>query len=193
VIIVGLGNPGERYDNTRHNAGFWVVDRLASAWGAPAFRTRFQGHLTQVDRPGPKGSVRIGLLKPTTFMNLSGQSVQGAAAFFKEATRDIVVVHDELDLPLGRVALKLGGGSAGHNGLKSVTQCLGSADYVRLRLGIGRPGPDFRGDIADFVLEGVPPSEKPAYETMLVQATEALEFLVDQGLDAAMNRTNRRA
>lgn len=193
MIIVGLGNPGERYENTRHNAGFWVVDRLASAWGAPAFRTRFQGHLTQVDRPGPKGSVRIGLLKPTTFMNLSGQSVQGAAAFFKEATRDIVVVHDELDLPLGRVALKLGGGSAGHNGLKSITQCLGSADYVRLRLGIGRPSPDFRGDIADFVLEGVPPSEKPAYETMLAQATEALEFLVDQGLDAAMNRTNRRA
>lgn len=193
MIIVGLGNPGERYENTRHNAGFWVVDRLASAWAAPAFRTRFQGHLTQVDRPGPKGSVRIGLLKPTTFMNLSGQSVQGAAAFFKEAPRDIVVVHDELDLPLGRVALKLGGGSAGHNGLKSITQCLGSADYVRLRLGIGRPSPDFRGDIADFVLEGVPPSEKPAYETMLAQATEALEFLVDQGLDAAMNRTNRRA
>ena len=192
MIIVGLGNPGERYDNTRHNAGFWVVDRLASAWGAPAFRTKFQGHLTQVDRPGHAGTVRIGLLKPTTFMNLSGQSVQGAAAFFKEAPRDIVVVHDELDLPLGRIALKLGGGSAGHNGLKSITQCLGSADYVRLRLGIGRPSPDFRGDIADFVLEGVPPLEKPAYESMLAKATEALEFLVDQGLDAAMNRTNRR-
>jgi len=192
VIFVGLGNPGERYDNTRHNAGFWVIDRLASAWGAPPFRSKFQGHLTQVDRPRAGGAVRIGLLKPTTFMNLSGQSVQGAAAFFKEAPRDIVVVHDELDLPLGRIALKAGGGSAGHNGLKSITQCLGTADYCRLRLGIGRPSPDFRGDIADFVLEGVPPSEKPAYESMLAKATEALELLVEQGLDAAMNRTNRR-
>lgn len=192
MIIVGLGNPGARYESTRHNAGFWVVDRLAALWGAPAFRSKFQGHLTQVDRPSRTGLVRVGLLKPTTFMNLSGQSVQGAAAFFKATPRDIVVVHDELDLPLGRVALKVGGGSAGHNGLKSVTQCLGSPDYVRLRLGIGRPGPDFRGDIADFVLEGVPPLEKPVYESMLAKATEALGLLVDQGLDAAMNRTNRR-
>lgn len=192
MIVVGLGNPGERYENTRHNAGFWVVDRLASAWGAPPFRSKFQGHLTQVDRRRGAETLRLALLKPSTFMNLSGQSVQGAAAFFKEGPKDIVVVHDELDLPLGRIALKAGGGSAGHNGLKSITQCLGSPDYVRLRLGIGRPGADFKGDIAHFVLEGVPPSEKPAYESMLAKATEALELLVDQGLDAAMNRINRR-
>jgi peptidyl-tRNA hydrolase, PTH1 family len=192
VILVGLGNPGERYADTRHNVGFLVVDRLAEAWGAPAFRTKFQGQLTQVDRRSGGESRRIGLLKPMTFMNLSGQSVQGAAAFFKAAPADVVVVHDELDLPLGRVALKAGGGSAGHNGLKSITQCLGSSDYRRLRLGIGRPGPEFKGDIADFVLEGVPPSEKPAYESMLAKATEALELLVEQGFDAAMNRTNRR-
>jgi len=192
VILVGLGNPGERYDSTRHNVGFWVVDRLAEAWGAPAFRTKFQGQLTQVDRSGALGSVRIGLLKPMTFMNLSGQSVQGAAAFLKAGPEEIVVVHDELDLPLGRVMFKAGGGSAGHNGLKSVTQCLGSPDFRRLRLGIGRPGPEFKGDIADFVLEGVPLSEKPAYESMLAKATEALELLVDQGFETAMNRTNRR-
>jgi PTH1 family peptidyl-tRNA hydrolase len=192
VILVGLGNPGERYENTRHNVGFLVVDRLAEAWGAPPFRTKFQGQLTQVDRRSGGESLRIGLLKPMTFMNLSGQSVQGAAAFFKAAPADVVVVHDELDLPLGRVALKAGGGSAGHNGLKSITQCLGSSDYRRLRLGIGRPGPEFKGDIADFVLEGVPLSERPAYESMLAKATEALELLVDQGFDAAMNRTNRR-
>jgi peptidyl-tRNA hydrolase, PTH1 family len=188
VIIVGLGNPGERYENTRHNVGFAVVDRLAAAWNAPAFRSKFQGHLTQVDR-GPE---RLVLLKPTTYMNLSGQSVQGAVAFFKAQPRDVVVVHDELDLPLGRVALKAGGGSAGHNGLKSITQCLGTADYCRLRLGIGRPSADYRGDISDFVLEGVPPLEKPAYESMLAKATEALELLVNQGLDVAMNQTNRR-
>jgi len=190
VIVVGLGNPGQRYENTRHNLGFVVVDRLAEAWGAPPLRAKFQGLVTQVDHPGT--GQRIVLLKPTTFMNLSGQSVQAAAAFFKQGPRDLVVVHDELDLPLGRLALKVGGGSAGHNGLKSITQSLGSPDYVRLRLGIGRPGPDFRGDIADFVLEAVPPSDEPACESMLVKATEALELLVNQGLDVAMNRTNRR-
>lgn len=192
MIVVGLGNPGPRYENTRHNAGYHVVDRLAEAWAAPPFKAKFQGLLSQVDRSQVGESVRVVLLKPTTFMNLSGQSVQGAAAFYKASPRDVVVVHDELDLPLGRLALKVGGGSAGHNGLKSVTQCLGSPDYCRLRLGIGRPGPDFRGDIADFVLEGVPPSEKPAYESMLEKATEALELLLGQGIDAAMNRTNRR-
>jgi len=190
VIVVGLGNPGQRYENTRHNLGFIVVERLADAWGAAPFRAKFQGLVSQVDHPGT--GQRLVLLKPTTYMNLSGQCVQAALAFFKQAPRDLVVVHDELDLPLGRLALKSGGGSAGHNGLKSITQSLGSPDYVRMRLGIGRPGPDYRGDISDFVLEAVPPSEEPACENMLVKATEALELLVNQGLDVAMNRTNRR-
>src|SRR5690606_38496361 len=118
--------------------------------------------------------------------------VQPAAAFFKQKPGDVVVVHDELDLPLGAVRLKQGGGSGGHNGLKSVTQRLGTDAYARLRLGIGRPPADFRGDIADFVLQAVPPSEAPAVEKMLEQAADAIDILLRDGMAMAMNRINRR-
>jgi len=192
VIIAGLGNPGSRYQDTRHNIGFFVVDRLAQRWGNAPFREKFHGEVALVELPGPSGSERTYLLKPQTFMNLSGDSVQPAAAFFKVEPSGVLVIHDELDLPLGRIQLKVGGGTGGHNGLKSVMQRLGTADFQRLRLGIGRPPPDFRGKPSDFVLQAFAPSEGDQVEDMVSRAAEAVELLVKSGTAQAMNLINRR-
>ncbi len=193
MILAGLGNPGDRYRDTRHNVGFGLIDLLAERWGCRAFRNKFSGEMALAEVQRPSGSEKVYLLKPMTFMNRSGESVQPAMAFFKQTPAQLVVVHDDLDLPLGRLRLKQGGGAGGHNGLKSVTQRLGTEEYVRLRLGIGRPPEDFRGDVADFVLQAVPPSEAPAYEKLLVDAAEAVELLLKEGMSAAMNRINRRS
>ena len=125
-------------------------------------------------------------------MNLSGESVQPAAAFFKQQPAEVLVIHDELDLPLGRLQLKKGGGSGGHNGLKSVAGRLGSPDFLRLRVGIGRPPADFRGTPADFVLQAFAPDETPAVEQLVEHGADAVELLVKRGLSAAMNQINRR-
>lgn len=192
MFIVGLGNPGARYAHTRHNIGFWVVDLIAERWGRPVFREKFHGQIAQTEMTGTSGSSKLVLLKPQTFMNLSGQSVQPAMSFFKESPETTLVIHDELDLPLGRLMLKKGGGSGGHNGLKSITERLGTADYCRLRVGIGRPDADFRGDIADFVLQGFPPHETDAVQKLLDRSGDAVEAFVLRGLSDAMNHINRR-
>ena len=192
MIVAGLGNPGARYDGTRHNIGFAVIDLIAERWGRPAFRDKFRGQVALVELPGPTGPERIYLLKPQTFMNLSGESVRPAATFFKEPVSNVLVLHDELDLPLGRVQLKVGGGSGGHNGLKSVTQHLGTTDYIRLRLGIGRPPSDFRGSPADFVLQAFAPFEETQVSDLISRAANAIELLVKDGISAAMNQVNRR-
>ncbi|HLS58153.1 MAG TPA: aminoacyl-tRNA hydrolase [Paracoccaceae bacterium] len=134
-LFVGLGNPGQQYAGNRHNIGYMAVDAIAAAHGFPAWRARFQG-LTSEGRLGPE---KVLLLKPGTYMNLSGDSVGAAARFYKLAPADIVVFHDELDLAPGRVRVKVGGGTAGHNGLRSIAAHLGP-DFVRVRLGIGHPG-----------------------------------------------------
>ena len=194
MLVVGLGNPGERYRETRHNVGFRVIDLLASRWAAgQTFREKFKGQWVQVELPGPEGREKVVLLKPQTFMNLSGESAQPAAAFFKEAPETTLVVHDELDLPFGRLMLKQGGGSGGHNGLKSVSERFGTPNYPRLRLGIGRPPADFRGDVADFVLQGFPPHDLDPAEKLIERAADAVEALVLRGMEAAMNNINRRA
>lgn len=193
MLVVGLGNPGERYQATRHNLGFRVIDLIAERWGRPAFRDKFKGTWAQVELPAPSGREKVFLLKPLTFMNLSGESVQPAAAFFKEPPERVLVLHDELDLPLGRLMLKQGGGAGGHNGLKSVTERLGTPGYLRLRLGIGRPPVEFRGDTADFVLQGFPPPDQPTVDRLLEGAVDAVELLVKEGLQTAMNRVNRRS
>lgn len=192
MIIAGLGNPGARYAGTRHNIGFQVIDLIAERWGRPAFKEKFHGEIGLVQLPGREGPEKTYLLKPQTFMNLSGDCVQPAAAFFKVPPSEVLILHDELDLPLGRLQLKVGGGSGGHNGLKSVTSRLGTADYQRLRLGIGRPPADFRGNPADFVLQGFASSEETQVEELVVRAAEAVELLVKRGKSAAMNEINRR-
>ncbi len=186
-LIAGLGNPGARYESTRHNIGFMVVERLA-ARAAAVWKAQFDGQFAQVDIAGQ----RVGLLKPQTFMNLSGRSLAAAARFYRVEVADVVVVHDELDLAFGDVRLKCGGGEAGHNGLKSITQMLGTAEYVRLRVGIGRPPPEFRGTGADYVLQAFPPEARAEIDAVLGNAEEALITVLRDGVSNAMNQINRR-
>lgn len=188
ILVVGLGNPGARYADTRHNLGFLVIDRLASRHGG-AFRSRFSGELCQIGI-GPE---KLLLLKPQTYVNRSGDSVQPAARFYRVELGDILVVHDELDLPFGQVRLKQGGGEAGHNGLRSISDRLGSNTYLRLRLGIGRPDANFRGSGAAYVLDGFSPSERAMLAEVVERAAGAVELVAERGLSAAMNEVNRRA
>jgi peptidyl-tRNA hydrolase, PTH1 family len=145
-LLIGLGNPGKTYANTRHNVGFMLLDAIAGAYGFPAWQAKFQGHFTS----GNVGGVKVGLLKPHTFMNLSGSSVQAAATFYKIAPEQLMTVHDDLDLELGKLKYKRGGSDAGHNGLKSITAALGP-NYGRLRIGIDRP--THKSQVADYVLQ----------------------------------------
>jgi peptidyl-tRNA hydrolase, PTH1 family len=188
ILVVGLGNPGKSYEDTRHNVGFAVVDALARAAGADAWRDKFSGFVAR----GRLGSTDLALLKPQTFMNLSGQSVQPAAAFFKVPAASVLVVHDELDLPFGELRLKQGGGHAGHNGLRSIIERLGTADFGRLRVGIGRPPPGYRGDVASYVLSRFDAVERAQIDDLYASARAALEAVAAGGLGAAMNRVNAR-
>lgn len=157
-LLAGLGNPGKDYQYNRHNIGFMAIDAIASEYGFPAFKKKFDGELSE----GRIGAARVALLKPQTFMNVSGQSVGPAAKYFKVTINQIIVFHDELDLLPGKLRVKKGGGNGGHNGLKSMDAHLGSADYWRVRLGIGHPGDKERvtghvlGDFSKFEQKWVP-------------------------------------
>ncbi len=188
LVVVGLGNPGREYAAHRHNVGFMVVDQLASRARADAFREKFSGGFARAEL-GPEPAV---LLKPQTFMNESGRSVQPALAFFKAAPNELLVVHDELDLPFGTVRLKFGGGHAGHNGLRSIVGALGTGDFGRVRVGIGRPPPEFRGDPADFVLSRFDPVETAELPDLLQRGVETVLEVASRGLQAAMNVRNTR-
>lgn len=189
LLIAGLGNPGPRYQATRHNLGFRVIDELARKCGvvSSAFRERFHGEIASARW----GDEELLLLRPQTYMNESGRSVQAACTFYKIKPSELVVAHDELDLPFADVRLKKGGGDGGNRGIRSVTSALGP-DYVRIRLGIGRPPPDFRGDPADFVLQAFASTELAAVEQMVARATEAVSLVTSLGLEKAMNRINQR-
>ncbi len=189
LLIAGLGNPGPRYQATRHNIGFRLVDELArqAGLGSSSFRERFHGEIASAQL----GSAELLLLKPQTFMNDSGRSVQAACAFYKIKPADLIVAHDELDLPFGDVRLKKGGGDGGNRGVRSVSGALGP-DYIRIRLGIGRPPPDFRGDPADFVLQAFALAEQAGVDQMLTRAAEAVSLVTSLGLEKAMNRINQR-
>jgi PTH1 family peptidyl-tRNA hydrolase len=187
-LIVGLGNPGEKYRRTRHNLGFRVVDRFAERAGASAGRDRFSGELIQVDR----ATGRLWLLKPMTYMNDSGRSVGAALRFFKLPPEQVLIVHDELDLPFGQVRLKLGGGDAGHQGVRSVISHLGTDAFARARLGIGRPPAEFQGGAVAYVLEDFPLAERASVEELVGRAVEAVELTLDRGLSQGMNVINQR-
>lgn len=182
-MVVGLGNPEPRYARTRHNAGQVVVERLAERMGAGKWTTKYAGRF--VELRGPVGP--LALLVPTTYMNLSGDAVGPAAGSLRASRAQVLVVHDDLDLPFGTVRGKVGGGSGGHNGLRSITQGLGGADYLRIRIGIGRPPAEFRGDTADWVLMGFtePADEVEAALTTALAMTEAA---VAEGIEAAIAR-----
>ena len=189
LLIAGLGNPGPRYQATRHNLGFRVIDELARQCSlqASAFRERFHGEVASARL----GNQDLLLLRPQTFMNDSGRSVQAACTFYKIKPSELIVAHDELDVPFAEVRLKKGGGDGGNRGLRSITAALGP-DYVRIRLGIGRPPPDFQGDPADFVLQAFASAELEAVEKMVSRATEAVSLVTSLGLEKAMNRINQR-
>lgn len=181
VLLVGLGNPGQRYAGNRHNAGFMVVDELAARLGG-----KFKAHKAGAEvLEGRLTGRRVVLVKPRSFMNLSGGPVAGTATFFKVAPGGIVVVHDELDLPFGAIRLKLGGGDNGHNGLRSITKSLGTRGYYRVRFGIGRP--PGRQDPADFVLKDFPTAERKELALEVDRCADAVEALVGKGMTNAQN------
>lgn len=182
-LIVGLGNPGPQYELTRHNVGFWLVDRLAAREGV-VFRheAKLHGSLCRVTLAGQD----LRLLKPTTFMNRSGQSVSATARYFAISPEQILVAHDELDLPPGAVRLKHGGGHAGHNGLRDSIQRLGSRDFWRLRIGIGHPGD--KAQVIGYVLDRAPRGEEAAIRDAIEKAEGSLQDLIEGGFQRAMNR-----
>lgn len=181
VLVVGLGNPGPRYAGNRHNIGFMVVDELAGRLGG-----RFTAHKGGADAvEGQCGGRRVALTKPRTYMNTSGGPVAGMTRFFKLPVDAVVVVHDELDIPFGAIRLKRGGGDNGHNGLRSVTTSLGSREYYRVRVGIGRP--PGRVDPADFVLRDFSSTERKELPLLVARGADAVEALLTGGLEAAQN------
>ncbi len=183
LLVVGLGNPGRRYERDRHNVGFMVVEELAARHGA-TFKGKFSGHVAELRL----AEARLALLKPDTFMNESGRSVQPAAAFYKTPLETVLVVHDEVDLERGRLQVRLGGGLAGHNGLRSIAGRLGSPEFLRLRVGVGRPGKGDPRDVADFVLAPFAPEDDVA--AIVACAADAVESLVAVGVDETQRRFN---
>jgi len=183
LLVVGLGNPGREHARDRHNAGWMVVDELASRHGG-SFRSKFSGRLAEVR----VGDAKIALLEPETYMNDSGRSLGAATRFFKVPIEQVVVVHDDVDLEVGRLQAKAGGGLAGHNGLRSIAQALGSQDFLRLRIGVGRPG---RGDprsVADYVLSPFDPED--GADAIVSTAADAIETLLVEGLEPTQRAFN---
>jgi PTH1 family peptidyl-tRNA hydrolase len=183
LLVAGLGNPGRRYERTRHNIGFLVADELARRHGG-SFRSKLNGQLAEVRLD----DLRLGLLKPETYMNVSGKSVGAAGKFFKVDPADLLVVHDDVDLEPGRLQARLGGGLAGHNGLRSIAGALGTQDFLRLRIGVGRPGRGDRRPVADYVLSEFEPEVD--VEALVSRAAEAVETLARDGLEDAQQRFN---
>ena len=183
LLVAGLGNPGREYERTRHNVGWLVADELARRHGG-SYRSKFSGRVAEA-RVGDR---RLALLKPETYMNESGRSVGAAARFYKVPPERTLVVHDDVDLEEGRLQARLGGGFAGHNGLRSIAQRLGTSDFLRLRIGVGRPERGDRRPVADYVLSPFDPSFD--VDALVARAADAVELLATEGLPAAQTRFN---
>lgn len=183
LLVVGLGNPGAQYAKTRHNLGFMVADVLAARMGAPFKVHKRSGAEIVTGRLGHRPIV---LAKPRCYMNESGRQVGPLAKFYSVGAGDVIVIHDELDIDFGKIRLKIGGGEGGHNGLRSVANALGTKEFQRVRIGIGRP--PGRKDPAAFVLENFGSTERPEVPVICEQAADACELLIDIGLEAAQNQ-----
>lgn len=184
-IIVGLGNPGQEYSATRHNVGFMVMDELARRWSIGSWRERFEA-LTAEYR---NENTQIILVKPQTYMNLSGTAAGALARWYKVPVEDIIVIYDDMDLPTGRLRLRLKGGSGGHRGIESLLTHLGQDTFVRVRLGIGRPPQGW--EVVDYVLSKFTVDETPLLQTAIERAAEAVECIVTAGINKAMNKYNK--
>ena len=184
-LIVGLGNPGEQYENTRHNVGFLVADELGERGSFPIQRLKFKA-LTNTAVIGGQGAL---VMKPTTYMNLSGEAVGEAARFYKIPPGRVLVIADDVDLPLGKLRIRTGGSAGGHNGLKSVIQHLGADQFPRLKVGVGgKPHPDY--DMADWVLGKLQGEDKRVMDEAVKRAADAVECFLKDGPQKAMNRFN---
>ena len=183
LLVAGLGNPGPEHARDRHNVGWMVVDELARRHGG-SFKGKFRGRIADIRLHDAK----LALLKPETYMNESGASIQAAAAFYKVASERVVIVHDDVDLETGRLQARLGGGLAGHNGLRSIAARVGSQEFLRLRIGVGRPGRGDRRPVADYVLSPFRPEDDG--EALVTRAADAVETLVAEGLEETQRRFN---
>jgi len=187
-LLVGLGNPGSRYTETRHNAGFWFVERLVSAKGA-RFRAEARCHGDAALLPATGGDCRV--LKPSTFMNDSGRTVRACMDYYRLDPDMLMVAHDEIDLPPGSARLKFGGGAGGHNGMRDIIECLGHGDFLRLRIGVGHPG--HRDDVIRYVLEPAPVRERALIDVAIGQALEVVPLLFADQLQKAMTALHTAA
>lgn len=184
-LLVGLGNPGPKYETTRHNIGFMAVDRIGDRHRISLTQQKFHGRYGS----GRVGDAKAALLEPQTFMNLSGKAVAAAARFFRLEPDHIVVLHDEIDLDFGAVRVKVGGGHGGHNGLRDIVDKIGSKDFIRIRLGVGRPT---HGDVTNWVLSPFATDETATLDDMLRVAADAVEMILKDGPEAAQNEFNGR-
>ena len=183
LLVAGLGNPGREYEKTRHNVGWKVVDEVARRHDG-SFRSKFDGQLCEIRL----GDLRLALLKPETYMNVSGKSIAAASRFFKAEPDALLVVHDDVDLEPGRLQARSGGGLAGHNGLRSIAGSLGTQDFLRLRIGVGRPGRGDRRPVADYVLSAFEPELD--VDALIARAADAVETIALEGVEAAQQRFN---
>ena len=183
-LFVGLGNPGENYSKNRHNIGFMAIDAIVNRHGEPSWKKKFQGLATEVTLNREK----LIFLKPSTFMNLSGQSVSEASRFYKLPSSEICVFHDELDLPFMKIKTKIGGGHAGHNGLRSIQQHLGP-DYFRVRMGVGHPGD--KAKVASYVLNNFPKNNEAELKTLLDAVADGFPHLLEANKEKFLNTVNR--
>jgi len=183
LLVAGLGNPGREYERTRHNAGWMVIDELARRHDG-SFRSKFDGQLSEVRLDG----LRLALLRPETYMNVSGKSISAAGRFFKVEPESLLIVHDDVDLEAGRLQARAGGGLAGHNGLRSIASALGTQDFLRLRVGVGRPGRGDRRPVADYVLSPFSPDED--VDALISRAADAVEMIARDGVEPTQQRFN---
>jgi len=192
MVIVGLGNPGEKYARSRHNLGFMCLGYIARAYGITFDRKRRQAR----SGTGHIEGVPVVLSRPQTYMNLSGGAVAGLLDYYRVSAENLIVIHDDLDLPTGKIRIRRGGGSGGHRGIGSTADRLGSQDFTRIRVGIDRPRDDFgnpvneENSVANYVLRPFPAAERPLVEAALVRVSEAVVCILTEGVTAAMNRFN---
>ncbi len=182
-LIIGLGNPGGKYARTRHNVGFTTVDAIAGKFGFPSWRRLFKAQVAE----GSLAGKRVVLVKPQTFMNLSGEAVRSIMGWYKVTPRDLLVVYDDMDLPLGTIRIREHGSSGGHRGVQSIIEWVKTQEFPRLRIGIARPQAQ---GAAGYVLATFSPEERPIVESIIARSTEAVETLVAEGIAVAMNRHN---
>ncbi len=198
-VVAGLGNPGEQYSRSRHNSGFMTVDRIAKAQGVEFGRRKFKGVTAEITLAGKPAL----LVKPQTFYNLSGECISDLLGYFKIAPEHLIVLHDELDLEAGRLRIKQGGGDAGNRGVRSIAESLRTTDFIRVRIGIGRP-PGFTIEMEpgrqpkteenkDYLLRPMTAAERQAMTPILERAANAVEGIAEHGLEVAMNRYNQRS